>query len=331
MDRLPALFVALIASLLSLAQEGALDRSELPQGSRVVRARTFKQYVPVEAAWLDTLLAKAEDAKPIIALRDLESAVVIADSLKHRSRERDILFLLAMAQERVGKTKDAMNSLRAAHFLKDSLAAVELERISGITAQRMDELQVESQRSLAMQQEAMEAARAQHHRALEKARRSLIGAACAIVLLLAALAWSLLRIVRMRRASKVEAVPVVQDVAEPPKRNVLRPVERVPINEVPIALADPDAEMLLALFHKRMPERLGALNAARARGDHEKVARVLVSMRPQLAQQDGTRFNERCARLIAAGERVLTSSSAADLDRLIADVEQVLANTRERG
>ena len=85
--------------------------------------------------------------------------------------------------------------------------------------------------------------------------------------------------------------------------------------------------MLLSLFRKRIPERLQALKEARSRGDHEKVLRVITSIRPQLVHHDANRFSERCARLIAAGEAVLDEASRDDLDRLIADVELALATT----
>jgi hypothetical protein len=333
MERLLVVFLVCCTALLSVAQDSALDRSKLPQGSRIVRARMLKEKVPVDPTWLDTLVVKAAHAKPVIALRHLESAVVIADSLKDRSRERDLLFKLAAAQERVGKPKDALASLGAAHFLKDSLAAAALQRSSSLTAQQIAEAHDELQRLQTEHGAAMKSLHGQHEKARERSRMLLMAAGGVILMMLLVLVWSLMQNARLRRASKERAsveLPITPPVQEPPRQNALRHVVPAagPIVEVPVAPADPEADMLLALFHKRMPERLQALTDARDRGDHEKVGRVLASMRPQLAQHDGLLFNERCARLIAAREHVLSSEYAGHLHQLVADVEQVLRETR---
>lgn len=334
MERMLALLFVCLTTV-AVGQDSALDRSKLPQGSRALRARVLKDGMAFASVTVDTLRMKAEGAKPLIALRHLENAVVIADSLKDRSRERDLLFTLAEAQERAGKPKDALASLRAAHFLKDSLAMVEAQRSASATAQQVLEAHDELQRLQAAHGDAMKAMQERLERALDQWRALLIGAGSIILLLLGVLVWALMRIARIKRVShtprtvEVPAAPVV----EAPKPNALRPVAPVaePRIDLPVEPADPEAGMLLALFHKRMPERLQALTDARDRGDHEKVGRVLATMRPQLAQHDGGRFNDRCARLIAAREQVLSPEYASDLHQLIADVEGVLRETSVKG
>ena len=329
MDRLLLLLLLTGGSLLAQAQDEALDRTLLPQGRAAVRARMLKENVPFGTAWVDTLVAAASTAKPAVALRHLQHALVIADSLQDRGRERDLLFRLSSAQERVGKSKEALLSLRAAHFLKDSLATVELGRSAVYAAQLIEEEQRKWTQLQAEHAEAIGLAQEDHRVASERARMILIGGVIVIVLLLVALVWSLKRtallILKQSTRATVE-VQAMRPTATQPRQNALRPVATGPASPVEVSVppADAEAEMLLALFHKRMPERVQALKEARLRSDQEKVLRVLASMRPQLTQHDGTRFTARCVRLIAAGERVLLPEFANELDRLIADVDQAL-------
>jgi len=329
MNRLLFLLFLACTPLLTQAQEGALDRTLLPQGKASVRARMLKEKVPFEPSWVDTLIAAASTAEPALALRHLEHALVLADSVRDRSRERDMLFLLSSAQERVGKSKDALLSLRSAHFLKDSLATVELDRSVASTAEQIKGEQLKLMQLHAEHAEAMRVVQEDNRIASERARMLLIGGVIVIVLLLIALVWSLKRtallILKQSTRATVE-VQAMRPTPTQPRQNALRPVATGPASPVEVSVppADAEAEMLLALFHKRMPERVQALKEARLRSDQEKVLRVLASMRPQLAHHDGTRFTERCARLIAAGERVLLPEFANELDRLIADVDQAL-------
>ena len=116
----------------------------------------------------------------------------------------------------------------------------------------------------------------------------------------------------------------------PPRTNTLRPTEPapIPVQEAPIRgpdnAIDADDAVLLSLFRKRMPERLQALKEARSRGDHEKVLRVITSIRPQLVHHDAERFTELCTRLIAAGPTVLEETARSERDGFISDVERSL-------
>ena len=285
----------------------------------------------MDGAWADTLLMRAERARPTEAVRMLEHAVVILGTLQDRAGERDALFLLAKALESAGRSRDALLSLQGAHFLKDSLAAVELTLAAAGTEQRIAEAQVMLERALEQQAEERRAEQEKHRITLIRLESWLMAAGIFIALLLGALVWSWVQLARHRRGSRPVVphleVPIAQEI---PKRKVLRPAPplKEPTPAPPVVPADPEAAMLLGLFHKHIPERLRTLKEARERGDHEKVVRVLASMRPQLAQHDATRFSERCAGLIASREAVLGSAHSLELDGLIADVEQAL---RESG
>ena len=329
MARALSLLVLFTVTVASMAQDASLDRAVLPMGSRTIQARMLKEKVPMEAAWADTLLSRAEGARPMDAVRMLEHAVVILDSLQERALERDALFALSKAQERVGRSKDALISLHAAHFLKDSLAAMDRADSAATVEKRIAAMQATWERTLAQQAENLRSEQEQHQANLRRSERWLIAAVILIAVLVVVLIGSWLRSAAHRRA-RGHAVSQHKATIAPelPKPNVLRPApvvkDEVLAPPVLAAELDPEAAMLLALFHKHMPERFRTLQEARSRGDHEKVVRVLASMRPQLASHDAPRFAARCAGLIAARETVLEAVHAPDLDRLIADVELAL-------
>lgn len=87
----------------------------------------------------------------------------------------------------------------------------------------------------------------------------------------------------------------------------------------PAPVLDP---MILALFKRQAPERIVALQAARTAGDHEKVLRVLHSLRPQLEALDPAGLGALGARLRGMGGEVL--GAGALLDEFVADVETLL-------
>lgn len=87
-------------------------------------------------------------------------------------------------------------------------------------------------------------------------------------------------------------------------------------------VARPQDDELQAMFKRRMPERITALKEARDRGDAEKVARVIHSIRPQLVHHDPVRFTDPCARLLAAEGNILSAAYGAELDSFIVAVER---------
>lgn len=82
--------------------------------------------------------------------------------------------------------------------------------------------------------------------------------------------------------------------------------------------------MVLAFFRKQAPERLATLRDARARGDHEKVRRVVHSLKPQLASLEPG-LVELCSRIISAEAQAHTERWNKDLDALTSAVERLLA------
>ena len=118
---------------------------------------------------------------------------------------------------------------------------------------------------------------------------------------------------RSRMAAMVQpsAPPVVQAVA----------VEPVQPPAVPEVVED---NLLLGMFRKQAPERLQALRAARAAGDHDKVRRVVSAMRPQLFALDEPRFAPLHAAITAAGAPSEPDGWNAALDRFEQAVEDQL-------
>jgi hypothetical protein len=150
--------------------------------------------------------------------------------------------------------------------------------------------------------------------------------------------WFLLRTrSRMRRMStELHALRAeVADLRKP--RNTYRPQTELQdrsddagASQSPVAseATAPEAvrsvdPMVLALFRKQAPERMAALRAARAAGDHEKVMRVLHSLRPQLSALDPDGLGAWCNALRASSPAA--TDWDAGLDRLMAGIEKRLA------
>lgn len=114
--------------------------------------------------------------------------------------------------------------------------------------------------------------------------------------------------------------PAVAAVVEPP------PTAAVAIEPEPF-VADTSAmdATLLALFRKRVPERLATLRDARARGDHEKVARVVHTLKPQLVALDENGLGALCLRITVSDASRDPEELNADLDLLERSIERLLA------
>jgi len=91
--------------------------------------------------------------------------------------------------------------------------------------------------------------------------------------------------------------------------------------EPPVVVRD---EVLLGMFRKRGPERLATLRDARARGDHEKVTRVVHTLKPQLTAIDAASFEALCAALTAKDAVNDQPRWNTLLDRLEAALGQLL-------
>lgn len=115
------------------------------------------------------------------------------------------------------------------------------------------------------------------------------------------------------RMRETVVVPAEQPQVPPP---VVAPVERGPAS----APLDP---MLEAMFRKQAPERLIALHDARSRGDHEKVQRVVHTLKPQLVNFDPS-FAERCSRITEVGAPKDQPRWNAELDAFEQAVKRLL-------
>ncbi len=114
---------------------------------------------------------------------------------------------------------------------------------------------------------------------------------------------------RIRGTAAPEVAPPTTSPAEP---------EPTPV--VPPPVVDP---LVRAMFHKQAPERMATLQAARAGGDHEKVQRVVHTLKPQLAHFDPL-FAGLCARITEVRAWNDPSRWTADLDALAAAVARIL-------
>lgn len=113
-----------------------------------------------------------------------------------------------------------------------------------------------------------------------------------------------------------------RDPAPPPVKEKVAPLEPVvaPIVAPPVAEVDP---IVLGMFRKLAPERLVTLREARLRNDHEKVQRVVHSLKPQLLTFDPA-FAELCARMTAPGAAQQAMQWNSDLDALEIGIARLL-------
>jgi hypothetical protein len=116
--------------------------------------------------------------------------------------------------------------------------------------------------------------------------------------------------------------PAAAASAPPPSASAPAPAP-VPASPQITELTGDDA-MLLALVRRRGAERLSTLRDARQRGDHDKVIRVVHSLKPQLVGLDAEYYTALCARLVAQGAPQ-NGSWNADLDALERGMGQLLA------
>jgi hypothetical protein len=329
MGRVACIVLCFCVPLFSNAQVGATDRDALIERSAGVRARMIADSVPMTAVQVDTLQAMAARSREIAAIRLLQQALIISDSIQDLARERDVLIALGVAYERASKAENALQSTRAAHFLSDSLISMAHAQALGELRGQQEAERLQWEGKKAAQEEEMQVLRDELEHLRHRQQQTYGVAGALVVVLLIVMGLVLFRVGRMKRTLAAQAASGTVERQEP-RRNKLRPTgsATVPVQETPATepdlSIDADDAVLLSLFRKRMPERLQALKEARSRGDHEKVLRVITSVRPQLVHHDAERFTERCARLIAAGPTVLEEGSRNDLDGLIDDLERAL-------
>ncbi len=115
-------------------------------------------------------------------------------------------------------------------------------------------------------------------------------------------------------------------IAQPPVVPQAEPVIATTIAAVaePASIAPVDP-VVLAMFRKMAPERLATLRDARARGDHDKVVRVVRTLKPQLVAIDEAGFGDLCAAIAAEGAALDSARWNSDLDRFEQAVEHSLS------
>lgn len=114
-----------------------------------------------------------------------------------------------------------------------------------------------------------------------------------------------------RKREPAVSTPVTPPAVTPPA-SIVEPI-------APPVAVDP---MVEAMFRKQAPERLNTLRDARSRGDHEKVQRVVHTLKPQLVNFDPA-FAKLCARITDAAAPQSVSWNA-DLDAFEAGIRRIL-------
>lgn len=150
-----------------------------------------------------------------------------------------------------------------------------------------------------------------------------------------------LLVLRMRRQQRKMSAEIARLGAEIAALKEPRPTNKfrteastpLPVADPVVAPADPLLDpqtaqvavdpIVLAMFKKMAPERLATLREARTRGDHEKVLRVVHSLKPQLVNFDMA-FGELCARITAADAPENMALWSTDLDTLESGITTVL-------
>lgn len=146
----------------------------------------------------------------------------------------------------------------------------------------------------------------------------------ALALLVVALAgwWLLLRSYKRVLRGQQAAIDTLQKEVAALKKGPTTKVPATPRPLAPIAVAGPDAEVL-AVFRLRGADRLVTLKDAMQRGDHDKVMRVVHTLKPQLTALDADRFGPLCA-VITQGPSEDPTAWKAAVERFAAAVGTLL-------
>lgn len=338
-----ALFALVLAIVARTTAQSRTAPNDLP--------RPTKAAVAAELARIDS----AGDAT-----RSIEARVRIADLLK----SKDALILLQDAAARADSADDAWRGTDARNklmelyrakgdhkrALAEALRIIELERVGRAkeiereaqeAAERMEAHQQERDSLIALLENESSAARTAIGQAQKTIaqRELIIIAVCAVGIILLLTAILVLRRSHRRAMEQVrQELSVFQariaEMAEEMKGVVSRmeaqrtappttPSSEAPAPAAGKAALSPDP-MVLALFMRQAPERIAALETARAANDHEKVLRVLHSLRPQLDALDPDGLGASCARLRA--RQPSDADWDAGLDGLIAGMRALMAH-----
>ncbi len=270
--------------------------------------------------------------KPTEAIKLYAEAAAIADSAKLQDdeelRARTGLAELHAAR---GDMREAYSEQVKVTELKGEWEARQAAVSLGLEKVRMAVELAERDSLQARADAALVVARQEIDRAKESTRRWIMATAATALLALVALLFMFNRAGQYHKRTmaelevfrkEVDALKAAQRnrlrdeppqplVAPMPKEGLAPPAHDVQPQE---AVVERD-ELLVGMFRKMAPERLRTLREARARDDHEKVVRVVHSLKPQLVNLDTAYFGELCRSLVASDARSDETQWNKDLDR----------------
>ncbi len=337
----------MVATTAANGQDGVADSTAAVQDpvealqERIIAADSLQDAL----ASATTRLELAGLQKPDVALRTLQEAANLLDSAKVASElslrlHRDLAGRYAAKRDMVRSGHEwAQAMLVSDQLLAEAATTLEQERfLNAVSQARVDSLSTALGVERATNRNAMEAMIAEHARRSNLALMAIAGGFAALLLsvlffflharrarkdlneLRQEVTW--LRMVTKKGAEPTvvasSIAPVAPRQSELPQ--VLSPITAPP----PIATRTEEEAMLLALVRRRGEERLQTLRDARSRGDHDKVVRVVHSLKPQLVSLDATYFTDLCGRLVSTDPRTDPQQWTADLDRFEAGMTRVM-------
>ncbi|HQV53618.1 MAG: hypothetical protein IPI00_12875 [Flavobacteriales bacterium] len=266
------------------------------------------------------------------AIKLLEKAASTASNLTLDEQELEIRTTLVEQYRRSGRTLDALNEMIRIRSLMEALSKggaedVEREQLVVRTEHRST---VDSLNAIAIAERTVaERIIAQvEERAI---RWQWVAISLGVMWVLTSL-FLFYRSGKAQERSKAGIAELRTEIAtlksistvvsrEEPKRERAAPVEQK-IETVPAEQLD---AVLVAMFRKMAPERIAALDEAMVRQDHEKVMRVVQSMRPQMMGMDPERSAPLYAKLKSTDAKVDPENWTALLNEFRFTVETLFA------
>jgi len=274
----------------------------------------------------------------------LEDAAARADSASHHEEELRARSLLLEHYQEIGDHKRALLQSLRINEAERAARALEVERDAGEAADLIRAHQHERDSLLALHESESGLARTAIGQAQKEvaSREAMIIALGAAVLVLAVVIVLILARQRKSRIRFTKEVATLQSrvaelakfmeglAAQAREPAALPELQGPPVAPSAVVAPGPSSAtavdpIVLGLFKRQAPERIAALDTARAAGDHEKVLRVLHSLRPQLDAIDPAGLGALCT-----GLRAMQPSDTgrdAGLDRLIAGMNALLARS----
>ena len=268
------------------------------------------------------------------AIKLLEKAASTASYLTLEKEELEIRTTLAEHYRRSGKSLDALNEMIRIRSLMEALSKsgaddVEREQLVIRTEHRST---LDSLNSLAVAERADA-----EQKIAEIEERAVRWQWAAIGLGVMWVLTSLFLFYRTGKAQERSRTSIAElrtELAtlkststvvsrEEPKQERPAPVEQ----KVEAAPTEQLDAVLVAMFRKMAPERIAALDEAMVRQDHEKVMRVVQSMRPQMMGMDPELSAPLYAKLKATDAQVDPENWTAIVNDFRSALEKLLART----